>query len=237
MGRKEQIWTTKHKRRKIHEQKHRLAGEEEEGRRPPRRSPPTEGAAPPGRRSTPGERRRTPRNATDAPATELTSTTVPQREWSVDRRRRAERGRRGVNIGHGFRRGRERAEVSLFPREPARAARSRQNRQRERRKSMAEEKRKPRAYGQSQERRDFARRRRGSQSGPSKSNTRFARHGLGLPFWPISNTPSSPAAGPDDGSIHHLRRGKLKQLYSCSVGSWNWRPGSCTRTSRPHPPS
>ena len=126
MGRKEQIWTTKHKRRKIHEQKHRLAGEEEEGgRSPPRRSPPTEGAAPPGRRSTPGERRRTPRNATDAPATELTSTTVPQREWSVERRRRAERGRRGVNIGHGFRRGRERAEVSLFPREPARAARSR----------------------------------------------------------------------------------------------------------------
>jgi len=90
VGRKEQIWTTKHKRRKIHEQKHRLAGEEE-GRSPPHRSPPTEGAAPPGRRSTPGERRRTPRIS----ATELTSTTVPQREWSVERRRRAERGRRG----------------------------------------------------------------------------------------------------------------------------------------------
>ena len=40
----------------------------------------------------------------------------------MERRRRAERGRRGVNIGHGFRRGRERAEVSLFPREPARIA-------------------------------------------------------------------------------------------------------------------
>ena len=190
MGRKEQIWTTKHKRRKIHEQKHRLAGEQEEGRRPPRRSPPTEGAAPPGRRSTPGERRRTPRNATDAPATELTSTTVPQREWSVERRRRAERGRRGVNIGHGFRRGRERAEVSLFPREPARAARSRQNRQRERRKSMAEEKRKPRAYGQSQEREGILHA-AGQAPNPGQVNQTPALHATGSasPFWPVSNTP------------------------------------------------
>ena len=213
MGRKEQIWTTKHKRRKIHEQKHRLAGEQEEGRRPPRRSRPTEGAAPPGRRSTPGERRRTPRNATDAPTTELTSTTVPQREWSVERRRRAERGRRGVNIGHGFRRGRERAEVSLFPREPARAARSRQNRQRERRKSMAEEKRKPRAYGQSQEREGILHA-AGQTPNLGQVNQTPALHATGSasPFWPISNTPRM--AGPAIGEGKDLHLHLLSSLFS-----------------------
>jgi hypothetical protein len=50
-----------------------LGDEEQEGRRPPRRSPAAEGAAPPQRISATGEWRRSPGKATATLATELTT--------------------------------------------------------------------------------------------------------------------------------------------------------------------
>ena len=73
------------------------------------------------------------------------------------------------------------------PPEPRAAA---ANRQRERRKSMAEEKRKPRAYGQSQEREGILHA-AGQAPNPGQVNQTPALHATGSPspFWPISNTP------------------------------------------------
>jgi len=88
------------------------------------------------------------------------------------------------------------------PPEPRAAA---ANRQRERRKSMAEEKRKPRAYGQSQEREGILHA-AGQAPNPGQVNQTPALHATGSasPFWPISNTPSNtvrpwaPASRPMD---------------------------------------
>jgi len=66
----------------------------------------------------PAERNR--RAGNGAHLDDSTSTGVECGEEEKSRERE-----KGVHIGHGFRRGRERADVSLFPREPARAARSR----------------------------------------------------------------------------------------------------------------
>ena len=73
------------------------------------------------------------------------------------------------------------------PPEPRAAA---ANRQRERRKSMAEEKRKPRAYGQSQEREGILHA-AGQAPNPGQVNQTPALHAMGSasPFWSISNTP------------------------------------------------
>jgi len=132
----------------------------------------------------PAERNR--RAGNGAHLDDSTSTGVECGEEEKSRERE-----KGVNIGHGFRRGRERAEVSLFPREPARAARSRQNRQRERRKSMAEEKRKPRAYGQSQEREGILHA-AGQAPNPGQVNQTPALHATGSasPFGPYQTRPN-----------------------------------------------
>ena len=73
------------------------------------------------------------------------------------------------------------------PPEPRAAA---ANRQRERRKSMAEEKRKPRAYGQSQEREGILHA-AGQAPNPGQVNQTPALHATGSasPFWPVTNTP------------------------------------------------
>jgi hypothetical protein len=70
--------------------------------------------APPGHRSTRGKWRRSSGNTTTMPAVELTSSTVPLREWSVERR----------IIEGMFDMGEEeaRAEVSLYRREPAKSS-------------------------------------------------------------------------------------------------------------------
>jgi len=80
------------------------------------------------------------------------------------------------------------------PPEPRAAA---ANRQRERRKSMAEEKRKPRAYGQSQEREGILHA-AGQAPNPGQVNQTPALHATGSasPFWPISNTPAMSACMP-----------------------------------------
>jgi hypothetical protein len=85
----------------LDEQQHRVAGEEEEedhlaGAR--------DRAVPPGRRSTGGSSG----NTTTAPSAELTSSTVPLREWSVARSRR-NRGRRGGISRSGILTGKKRA--------------------------------------------------------------------------------------------------------------------------------
>ena len=92
------------------------------------------------------------------------------------------------------------------PPEPRAAAK---NRQRERRKSMAEEKRKPRAYGQSQEREGILHA-AGQAPNPDQLNQTPALHATGSasPFGPYQTRPKAPRNG---------RVTTIDQTIFCSV--------------------